>query len=82
MGKLTEIQKSEIKVMISDKLGIDLEKVKDESLLKDHLGADSLDEVELVMELETMFNVQIPDEDYENAKSIADFYKIVERYIP
>lgn len=81
MGKLTGIQKSEIKVMISDKLNVDLEKVNDDSLLRDHLGADSLDEVELVMEMEAMLNVQIPDEDYENARTISDFYKIIERYI-
>jgi len=80
MSKLSESQKHEIKEMISGKLDIDLEKILDDSKLQDDLGADSLDEVDLVMELENMFDISIPDDDYEYGMDIQKVYEIVERY--
>jgi acyl carrier protein len=55
-----------IKDIISDQLGIDAEEITMESSFVDDLGADSLDIVELIMALETEFDLEIPDEDAEN----------------
>jgi len=81
MSKLSESQKTEIKEMIAHKLDIAIEKISDDSKLGDHLGADSLDEVDLVMGLERMFDINVPDDDYEYQMDVNKLYEIVERYI-
>ncbi|MEL7064700.1 MAG: acyl carrier protein, partial [Bacteroidota bacterium] len=54
---------SKVTAIIVDKLGVeDAEKVKPESHFMNDLGADSLDTVELIMELEKEFDISIPDE--------------------
>lgn len=78
MSKLSEEQKLEIREMVSRLLGADMEEVKDDSNFVQDLGADSLDEVELVMELEKMFNISIPDDQAENAKIVSAYYELVE----
>lgn len=55
--------------IVSEQLSIAKEDVKLESSFIDDLKADSLDVVELVMEFEDEFGIQIPDEDYENQNS-------------
>lgn len=72
--------KQEILKMLSDKLGVDLEDIKDDSDLFNDLGADSLDYIEIVMESEKMFNCAIPDEDAEDVRKVEDFIKLVEKY--
>jgi acyl carrier protein len=79
MRQLEELEKTAIKKIISDKTNIDLDKITEDSVLKDELGIDSLDIVEIVMDLEEMFKCTIPDEDYENARTIKDLFKIVEQ---
>ena len=54
-----------VKKIVVEHLGIDEEKVVETASFIDDLGADSLDTVELVMELEDEFGVSIPDEDAE-----------------
>jgi acyl carrier protein len=80
MSKLSESQKVEIKDLLSDKSGLNVEKVFDDSKLEDDLDLDSLDLVEIVMELEKMFDITIPDDDYRQGMVVADLYEIVERY--
>jgi acyl carrier protein len=82
MSKLRESQKQEIKEMISDKLFIDLELVQDDSIFVNDLGADSLDEVEFIMEVEKMFDISIPDEVAEEVHTVNQLFEVVERYIP
>ena len=72
--------KQEILKMLSDKLGVDLEDIKDDSDLFNDLGADSLDYIAIVMESEKMFNCAIPDEDAEDVRKVEDFIKLVEKY--
>lgn len=48
--------------IVAEKLGYEESEVKPESFFKDDLGADSLDEVELIMEFEKEFSISIPDE--------------------
>lgn len=63
VAKLTEQEIFEqIKAIIIDRLGVDEDKVTYETNFQDDLGADSLDIVELVMEMEDEFNEEISDE--------------------
>ncbi|MEI6741043.1 MAG: acyl carrier protein [Gemmatimonadaceae bacterium] len=64
---------SKIKDIIEKELGVEREKLNnlDASFIED-LGADSLDIVELVMEFEKAFNIDIPDEDAEKLRTVGD----------
>ena len=59
-----------IKEIIIDKLGVDENKISKEAKFIDDLGADSLDTVELIMQFEEDFNIEIPDEDAEELRSV------------
>ncbi len=64
--------------MIADQLGIDVSEIKPESRLEEDLKADSLDVVALVMEMESQYGVEIPDEDLLKLKTVADAVKYIE----
>ena len=57
---------SRVKAIIVDKLGVDENEVVNEASFTNDLGADSLDTVELIMEFEKEFDIQIPDDQAEN----------------
>ena len=59
-----------IKEIIIDKLGIEDSKVTIDAKFIDDLGADSLDTVELIMQFEEEFSIEIPDDDAENLLSV------------
>lgn len=59
-----------VKAIVSEQLGVDLEKITLEASFVDDLGADSLDTVELVMALEEEFDTEIPDEEAEKITTI------------
>ena len=61
-----------VKNIIADQLGVGEEEIKTTSSFIDDLGADSLDVVELVMAMEEEFEVEIPDEEAENIKTVQD----------
>ncbi len=61
---------NKIKDIVIDKLGVDESKVTSEAKFIDDLGADSLDTVELIMQFEDDFNIEIPDEDAEKILSV------------
>ena len=61
---------NKIKEIVVDKLGVDESKVTSNAKFIDDLGADSLDTVELIMQFEDDFNIEIPDEDAENILSV------------
>jgi acyl carrier protein len=69
-----------IKDIISDQLGIDAEEINMESSFVDDLGADSLDIVELIMALETEFDLEIPDEDAEKIATVADVVNYIKNH--
>jgi acyl carrier protein len=58
--------------MIIERFGVDEEKVTRELKFQEDLGADSLDVVELIMEMEDVFGIQISDEDAEKITTIGD----------
>ena len=62
----------QVKAIVAEKLGINIDQVKAESSFIDDLGADSLDTVELVMAFEEKFNIEIPDEDAEKLRTVKD----------
>jgi len=63
---------SEVKKIIEDKLGVNSEQITMEASFIDDLGADSLDQVELVMDFEDKFEVDIPDEDAEKMRTVGE----------
>lgn len=62
----------DIKKIVVDKLQVDEKQVTPEASFIEDLGADSLDTVELVMDLEEHFGIEIPDEDAEKLKTVKD----------
>jgi len=58
--------------IVSEQLSVPREEVTRESSFVDDLKADSLDVVELVMELEDEFEITIPDDDYEKIRTVGD----------
>ena len=61
-----------VKKIIVEELGVEEDKVKPEAKFQDDLGADSLDQVELIMRFEEEFGVEIPDEDAEKIVTVGD----------
>ncbi len=68
---MSEIE-SIVKAIIVEKLGVEESEVTNEASFTNDLGADSLDTVELIMELENQFGVNIPDEDAEKIATVGD----------
>ena len=69
-----------IKSIIASKLGIDESEITPDKNLTNDLGADSLDVVELSMELEREFNLKFEDNDTEKIQTVEDLYKLIEEY--
>ena len=69
---------NEVKQIIEDKLGVNAEQITMEASFIDDLGADSLDIVELVMDFEDKFEVDIPDEDAEKMRTVGEAIKYLE----
>lgn len=61
---------SRVKAIVADRLGVDEEEIVPEANFQKDLGADSLDHVELIMDLEKEFNIAILDEDAEKLHTI------------
>jgi acyl carrier protein len=68
----------DVKEVVVEQLDCDPAEVKEDSRFVEDLGADSLDVVELVMALEEKFDIEIPDEDAEKIKTVADAIKYIE----
>lgn len=71
--------KQRILSILLDQLGLDESKVQEESALVSDLGADSLDLVEICMAMEEDFDIEIPDEDVENAKTVKQLIEVADR---
>lgn len=72
---------SKIKFIIIEKLGVDEKKVIPEASFINDLGADSLDEVELIMEFEKKFDIIISDDIAEKIITVDDANKYIKKYI-
>ena len=69
---------SRVKAIIVDKLGVDENEVTPEASFTNDLGVDSLDIVELIMEFEKEFDLQIPDEEAENITTVGQVITYIE----
>ena len=69
---------SKVKAIIVDKLVIDESEVTNDSNFMSDLGADSLDTVELIMEFEKEFDIQIPDDEAEKIRTVGEAIKYIE----
>ena len=67
-----------VKAIIVEKLGVDAAEVTNEASFTANLGADSLDTVELIMEFEKEFNIQIPEEAAEKIGTVGDAISHIE----
>lgn len=74
---MSEIE-SKVKAIIVDKLGVDEADVKPKASFTNDLGADSLDTVELIMEFEKEFGVNIPDDQAEKISTVGDAIAYIE----
>tara|TARA_B100000941_G_C28047673_1_gene322867 strand:+ start:150 stop:383 length:234 start_codon:yes stop_codon:yes gene_type:complete len=68
-----------IKEVIIDKLGVEESAIVKEAHFVDDLGADSLDTVELIMEFEEEFGIEIPDEDAEKITTVSSALEYIEK---
>lgn len=74
---MAEIE-SKVKAIIVDKLGVDDKDVTPEASFTNDLGADSLDTVELIMDLEKEFEIQIPETEAEKIATVGDAIAFIE----
>lgn len=73
---------SELVQKLSDALGVDKAKIELDSDIVEDLGADSLDQVELIIQCEDHFNIEISDEEAEPVKTVRDAAKLIESKLP
>ncbi|MCK4787639.1 MAG: acyl carrier protein [Desulfobacteraceae bacterium] len=73
---MTEIE-GKVKKIICEQLGVSPENVVPEASFMDDLGADSLDQVELIMAMEEEFGVSIPDEEAERISTVKDVIEYI-----
>ena len=76
---MSEIQAKVVEIIV-DKLGVKESEVVPEASFTAHLGADSLDSVERIMEFEKAFDIQIPDEDAEKITTVGAAIEYVEAH--
>lgn len=72
---------SRVKAIIADKLDVEETEVTPEVSFTNDLGADSLDTVELIMEFEKEFNIQIPDDQAEKIQTVGHAIEYIETVI-
>lgn len=70
-----------IQAMLAEALNLPIEKVTPDAKIVDDLGADSLDVVELLSQLEDEYGVQIPDDEVENLATVADVANEIEKLV-
>ncbi len=66
-----------VQAIIAEQLGVEEEKVQEEASFQEDLGADSLDQVELILALEEEFAIEIPDEDAEKIHNVGDAIRYI-----
>ena len=76
---MSDTPETRVKEIIVEELGVEADKVTPEASFVDDLGADSLDTVELVMAFEEEFEIDIPDEDAEQMRTVGDAISYIEK---
>ncbi len=70
-----------VKAIICDQLMVDADEVKDDASFVEDLGADSLDTVELIMEFEDEFGIEIPDDEAEKISTVGEAIAYLEKLL-
>ena len=82
MAELTKDEiRAKIKSIVTEGLGVSEDQVTDDAQFSQDLGADSLDQVELVMALEEEFGAEIRDEDADSLNTVGDAINYIEKRI-
>ena len=74
-----EMEKKVVEI-VSEQLGVPADQINNETSFVNDLGADSLDTVELVMEFEDEFDINIPDEDAEKIQTVGEAVKYIKEH--
>ena len=69
-----------VKAILAEQFDVEEDKITADTDLQEDLGADSLDVVDLVMSIEESFDIEIPDEEVENIKTVGDIVKYIENH--
>lgn len=69
-----------VKSILSEQFDVEEDKITPETNIADDLGADSLDVVDLLMSIEDEFEIEIPDEEVENLKTVGELVKYIEEH--
>ena len=69
-----------IEKILADRLNVDISTITDESHIVDDLNADSLSVVEVIMDIESSYDIEMPDEDAENLFTVAEIKQYIEDY--
>ncbi|MGD2108823.1 MAG: acyl carrier protein [Phycisphaerae bacterium] len=80
MPKAVEIEEKVIQV-VSDQMSVDKSEISRNTSFVNDLNADSLDTVELVMELEDEFDLTIPDEEAEKLKTVGEAIEYIQKHL-
>ena len=67
-----------VKALLSEQFDVEEDSITLESSITEDLGADSLDVVDLLMSIEDEFEVEVPDSEVENIKTVGDLVKYIE----
>jgi len=67
-----------VKVILAEQFDIDEDSLQNDTDLQDDLGADSLDVVDLLMSIEDEFEIEIPDEEIENIRTVGELVNYIE----
>ncbi len=79
VGRLASVYER-VRSIVSERLGVDEDKVTMDAEFIGDLNADSLDLVEVIMAMEQEFDTEIKDEDAENIRSVSDAVKFIEEH--
>ena len=79
MERMNTMSLEKIKNIISEQFSIPEDDITEDTVLLKDLDADSLDLIDLAMSLEDCFEVEVPDEELENFKTVGDIVKYIEQ---
>ncbi len=69
-----------VKKILSEQFDVEEDRISSDTSIINDLGADSLDVVDLLMSIEDEFEVEVPDEEIENIKTVDDLVKYIENH--
>ncbi len=67
-----------VKAILSEQFDVEEDSITPDTSIADDLGADSLDVVDLLMSIEDEFEIEVPDEEIDNIKTVGELVKYIE----